>query len=234
MTTPGAWKVLPHGPLVAVADGIWSVDGTLHGMDLPRRMVIVRRGDGSLLLHSVVAVDDVVRAQIEALGPIAVILVPNAWHRLDAGQYKDHYPAARVLCPRGATQKVSAVVDVDGSYDDLGSDPRVRLCHWQGVKENEGIVQVDGKDGTTLIVNDAIFNLPHFKGLFGLIYGRWMGNAGKPVVSFVFRVYVVKDKGAFRAHLRELAALPALRRLVMSHGTPIVDDVAALLTRFAS
>jgi hypothetical protein len=228
MKAHSTWTVMPHGPLVTIADGLWSVEGSLEGMPLGRRMVIVRAGDGSLIVHSAVAVDDVVRAQIEALGPIKTLLVPNAWHRLDARVFKDRYPAARVLCPAGARKKVQEVVDVDGSYDDFGADTRVRMLHWRGVQEAEGILVVDGDDGTSLVVNDAVFNLPHFSGLFGLIYGRFMGNCGKPVISFVFRVLVVKDKPAFRGHLRELMALPKLKRIVLSHGATI-DDAAAVL-----
>jgi hypothetical protein len=51
------WTVLDHGPLEQLAENVWFVDGSLGGNNpLPRRMTIVRRDDGSLVLHNGVAV----------------------------------------------------------------------------------------------------------------------------------------------------------------------------------
>src|SRR5689334_19384503 len=97
-----AWTVLEHGPLEQLADNLWRVQGAVPGMSLRRNMTVVRRRDGSLLLHSPIALDEPRRTELERLGKIAVIVVPNAGHRLDAPAYKARYPEVTVFCPRGA------------------------------------------------------------------------------------------------------------------------------------
>ncbi len=67
------WKVLPHGDIVELEENIWSVTGQF---DIPfnplkRVMTIVRREDGKLLLHGLMALDDARQKQIEALGECA-------------------------------------------------------------------------------------------------------------------------------------------------------------------
>ncbi len=55
-----AWHEQPHGALVRHADNLWSVEGAIPdmGMPLERRMTVVRRADGSLALHSVIALGE--------------------------------------------------------------------------------------------------------------------------------------------------------------------------------
>ena len=100
-----SWKVLEHGPLEQLADNIWRVQGAVPGMSLKRTMTVVRRADGSLLLHSPIALDEVHQQKLDALGTVAVIVVPNAGHRLDVPGYKARYPNVVVFCPRGGRRK---------------------------------------------------------------------------------------------------------------------------------
>jgi hypothetical protein len=62
------WNVLNHGPLEKLADNLWRVEGALPGMSLRRTMTVVRRADGSLPLHSPIALDDERLRELEALG----------------------------------------------------------------------------------------------------------------------------------------------------------------------
>src|SRR5690349_22929626 len=94
------WTVLPHGPIQRLSERLWRVEGTLPSLPLPRVMTIARRSDGGLVVHNAIAVDDTVRAEIAAWGPIAAIIVPNGYHRLDAPAFHSRYPGARVVCPR--------------------------------------------------------------------------------------------------------------------------------------
>lgn len=227
------WTVHAHGPLVQEAEGVWRIDGSLPDMPLPRRCTLVRCSDGSLLIHSGIAADARTMDQLDALGPVKWLVVPNAYHRLDAYVFKARYPQARVLCPRGATAKVREVVEVDGTLDDFPPDARVRMFHLDGVGEREGAVTVSGPDGVTLILNDALFNLEKMRGLFGFVYGTLMGNAGKPKVTTLYRRFVVKNRRAFREHLERLASIPGLQRILMSHGVPITHRAPQVLTEVA-
>lgn len=223
------WKVLPHGPIEKLADHLWRVEGNLESGEMKRVMSIGKRADGTLVVHNAIALAEPEMAEIDAWGKVATILVPNGFHRLDAKIFKDRYPAARVLCPAGARDKVAQVVPVDGSYADLASDGVVELQELEGTKQREGAMIVRSGADTTLVLNDAVFNMPHLSGFAGFVLRRLTGSTGGPRVSRIAKWLVVADKPAFRAHLEKLAALPGLQRVVVSHHQTITEDPAGTL-----
>ncbi len=196
------WRVLRHGPIERLEPNLWSVTGTLQGMSLKRVMTVVRLGDGRVVIHSAIALDEPAMAEIEAWGKPAVLLVPNAYHRLDAPAYLSRYPDLKVYCPRGSRAKVEEVVRVDGDYDDLVGDASMTLEHLDGVRKVEGVVTVRSNSGSTLVFNDAVFNMPHGRGVPGFIFRHITGSTGGPRVTRLFRVMAVKDKAAFRGSPR--------------------------------
>ncbi len=233
-----AWKVLPHDAPVQLADNLWRVEADVPGMSLRRCMVVARLASGDLVIHNAVAMDEAGMAWLEGLGRVANVVVPNGFHRLDAPRFKARYPDARVICPRGARKKVEELVAVDATYDALPQpdpgDDSVRFEHLDGAKDGEGVMIVRSSDGHSLVFNDAVFNLSHGRGLFWLIYGRLLGNAGGPKVTTITRLLLLKDKRAFRGHLERLAELPELQRIVVAHGAVIDRDAAEVLRGIAA
>ncbi len=227
------WRVLGHGPLEQLADGVWRVEGSLPGMALKRVMTIARLANGSLVVHNAIALDDKGMSALDALGKVAFILVPNGYHRLDAPTFAKRYPEARVLVPRGARAKVAEVVNVSGDYGDFPADPRVKLEHLDGVRDGEGVMSIESDDGVTLVLNDVVFNMPHLPGFGGFVV-RALGSSGGPRVTRIARTLLIKDKRAVRAHLERLAATPRLKRIVVSHHEVITDDPGATLARVAA
>jgi hypothetical protein len=228
------WKVLPHGPIEKLSANLWRVEGNLEGMDMKRVMSIGKRADGTLVVHNAIALGDAEMAEIERWGKVATIVVPNGYHRLDAKVFKDRYPDARVLCPPGAKARVAQVVPVDGSYGDLPADGAVELQLLDGTKEREGAMIVKAGGDTSLVLNDAVFNMPHLKGFIGFMLRRVTASSGGPRVSRVSKWLVVADKKAFRAHLERLAELPGLARVVVSHHETITEDAPGTLKRVAA
>ena len=230
------WRVLPHDPPTQLGEDLWRVEGDLEGMALRRCMVVARLASGDLVLHNGVALDEPGMAWLEGLGRPRWLIVPNGWHRLDAARYRARYPDLTVICPRGARKKVAQRVAVGATYDALPrpGDGVVSLEHLDGLKGVEGVMRVDSADGATLVFNDALFNLPHGKGLFWWLYGRVLGNTGGPKVTLITRLLMVKDQAALRAHLERLAATPDLRRVIVAHGAVIEADAAEVLRSVAA
>ncbi|MFW5739722.1 MAG: hypothetical protein ACOC1F_05090 [Myxococcota bacterium] len=226
------WTVLEHGPIEKLHDRLWRVEGEIPNMGLRRVMTIARMDDDRLVIHSAIALDDASMKEIEAWGDPSYLVVPNGWHRLDAPAFKERYPSIRVICPRGSRKAVEKVVAVDGSYDDLPSDLHVSLEHAPGTKDGEGVMLVRGEGGTTLVFNDLIFNLPHGRGLAGLVF-RVIGSTGGPRVTRVGKWFVVKDRKALRVYLEKLASQQEIERIIMSHGAPITVDPAGVLRSIA-
>ncbi len=199
------WKVLPHGPIEVVSERLRVVEGSLPGMPLKRVMSAVKLDDGTLVIHSAIALDPSTQKELEAWGRPRILLVPCAWHRLDAPAYKTRHPSIAVFCPEGAREKVG----------------------------KEGYLELADDAGVTLIFNDAVFNQPHLPGSFGFVY-KLIGSSGGPRVPPLVRVAMVRDKRALRAHLERLADTPQLRRVVMSHGARVEHEPGAFLRQVAA
>jgi len=226
------WTVMPHGPIERLADNLWRVRGELARMPIGRVMTLARRSDGVVVIHNAIALEESLMAEIEAWGRPGYILVPNRFHRLDAPAFAARYPDARVLCPAGARKKVGQVVRVDGDYGDFPADADVSLAHFDGTRDREGVLVVRSADGTSLVVNDVLFNLRPMRGLLGLFL-RLDGATGRPRVPRVSRLLLVGDRAALRAHLERLAG-PDLRRVIVSHGDVLSEDAAAALRAAAA
>jgi hypothetical protein len=161
-------------------------------------------------------------AAIEALGPVRWIIVPSGYHRIDAPAFAARYPDAKVMTPAGATQRVAKKVRVDGTLDLLPADPQLAWQPLAGVPSEVALVHTDGKR-STLIFNDAFMNLPaKLPGFKGFIV-KLIGSTGGPKVSRTAKYFIVKDRPAYADHLRRLAELPGLSRVIMAHGA-ILDE----------
>lgn len=227
-----SWSVSPHGPLVQLEDNLWRVEQALP-QTLPRVMTVVRMSDGRLIVHSAIALDEASMKRLEQAGEVAFLVVPNGGHRRDARIFKDRYPSARVVTPRGAQKRVEEVVPVDLTYEQFPGDDTVQFETLDGVGEQEGAVIVRSGAATTVVLNDAIFNMPHQPGALGFAL-RLLGSSGGPRVTRVGKLAFVKDKDAFRRHLERLAARPGLRRVIVSHVDVIEQAPAEALRRAAA
>jgi hypothetical protein len=225
--TAGAWKVMEHGPIEKLAENLWRVEGALPRMSLRRVMTVARRMDGRLALHSAIALEEPAMKELEAWGKPSFLLIPNAYHRLDAAAYKKRYPNLTVLAPRGSRAKVAEAIAVDGSYEDFPTDERVRLVTLPGVGEREGALLVRSNDGLSVVLNDVLFNMDKKRDFLGYVFTTLMGSAPGPRVSRLARLALVKEPKALRSEFERLAALPELERLIVSHEKLTVGRAAS-------
>jgi hypothetical protein len=227
------WTVLAHQRIEKLEDNLWHVAGAIPNMPFTRHMTLVKLADGRVLMHGAICLEDEAMAEIEAWGEPSILLVPNGWHRLDVPAFAARYPGLQIFCPTGSRKKVEEAVPVVGSYDDLDVGSEVQLQHLRGVADAEGVMRVRSAGGTTLVFNDALFNINAGKG------PRWwmvrlMGSAGGPKVTRLGKMTLVKDKAALREHLQALANLEGLTRLIPGHGDVIDRDASAVLKRVAA
>src|SRR5687768_14334418 len=229
------WKVLPHGKLTAVEDNILTVIGRIRMplAELPRRMTVVRLGDGRLVVYSAIALDEESMKRLEAFGRPAFLIVPNDHHRLDAGSWKTRYPQMKVIAPEAARAKVAKAVPVDATGADF-DDPSVRLIAVAGTGARELALEIASPAGTTLVVNDIIGNIRDASGVGGwfLRLMRFAGDA--PHVPRPVKAVMVSNKPALAAQFRRWADLPSLRRILVSHGSAIEEDPRGALNALAA
>lgn len=218
------WTVRPHGPLEQLTDSLWHLEGEVPTMAIGRHMVVARRADGSLVVHNAIACDEQVMAQLDALGPVAYVIAPNAFHRIDGGRYAERYPAAKILTPKPAMARVRQRMRVDGDVLELPADETLRAMPLPGVVGEAMLLHTDQDGHVTAIFNDILFNLPDtVPGVSGLIM-RLLGSVGGAKVTRVAKWGLVKDRAALRARFLELSANEMLVRVVPGHGALISGE----------
>ncbi len=229
------WTVLPHRKLTTLDEGLLTVVGDLHMPlgDFPRRMTVARLRDSRLVIFSAIALDESEMRSLDAYGTPGFLVVPNDIHRMDAKIWKDRYPDMIVVAPEGSREKVEEVVHVDTTSPDFG-DAKVRFITVPGTEQHEAALEVESPGGTTLVVNDLIWNLHDRPGFGGWLF-RLAGFTGdEPRIPTLVEMRAIKDKEALRAQLDAWAYIADLRRIVVSHGDVITDDPANVLRGLVS
>ena len=220
------------GSLMPFAEGVWLSTAPVQflGLRLTATMTVLRLGDGSLLLHSPVAMTPERRAAVEALGPVAHLYSPNTFHHLRLGDWAAAFPSAKLHAPPGLAKK----------RPDLRID---RVHHsvpepaFAGVAEEH---RIDGfrleetaifyRPAATLLVADLVHNIGRPTHGWTKIYTRAMGFYDKVALSRAIRWTAFPDEAAARRSVDRLLALP-FERLVVGHGAPLATGGKEVLAR---
>jgi hypothetical protein len=228
------WKVLPHGKLTEVDQNILTVTGSIPMplTNLPRRMTIARLSGKRLVVFSAIALDESSMRVLATYGKPAFLVVPSDKHRLDAKIWKERFPDMLVVAPVGSRKKVEEVVHVDVLAPKFG-DPAVEFITVAGTGGHEAALLIHTPNGSTLVLNDLVGNIRKTSG-FGGWFLRMMKFAGdEPQIPRPVQWTLVRDRPALRAQFLKWAALPTLKRILVSHGEPIDIDPAEALRDFA-
>ena len=200
--------------------------------DFPRRMTVVRLHDGRLVVYSAIALDEAEMQALEAFGEPSYLVIPNDIHRMDAKIWKNRYPQMRVVAPAGVTKQVEEVVPVEDTAPNFG-DPQVQFVTVPGTRDREAALLVRTWSGTTLVVNDLIWNLDDRPGFGGWLF-HLLGFTGRePRIPALVELRGINDKHALRDQLERWARIPGLNRIIVSHGKIVSRDAKGVLDRLA-
>jgi hypothetical protein len=229
-----SWKVLPHGQLSVVDENLLTVVGDLPMPvgDFPRRMTVARLRDGRLVIFSAIALDESEMAAIERIGQPTFLVVPSDLHRMDAKIWKQRYPHLVVLAPQGARAKVEEVVHVDDTHFDF-RDNTVRFVTVPGTEDTEAALLVTNATGTTLVVNELIWNIDNRPGFGGWLMRMAGLTAPEPKIPALIALRSIKDRPALRHQLEEWSKIYSLKRIIVSHGSIIEDKPTQVLRDLA-
>lgn len=211
--------------IVEIADGVWGADTTIGiglGAHLPLRMTVLRDDDG-LLLVSPIAIDDVLAGAIAELGEVRTIVGPNLMHHKHLAAAKDRYPDARLLGAPGLADKRG-----DLEFDDVAdSGPWSHALEARRIEGADKLSEVVlwHRPSRTLVVTDAVFNIPDASGATWLILKYLSGALGRVEQSRLIRT-LTKDREATARSVEDVLAWP-FDRVVMAHGNVVQTDAEA-------
>ena len=95
-------RLEPAGPEFWIAEG--PVVSFLS-FPYPTRMAVARLANNDLFVWSPIALDDALKAEMNALGRVAHLISPNKLHHLYLGEWKAAWPAAGLYASPGLAAK---------------------------------------------------------------------------------------------------------------------------------
>lgn len=221
-------------------DRLWHVTATFQGNGPPMRRMIIYKPNKtqSLLLVSPTAVPEAIMQQIEALGSIDYLIIPNAYHRADAAVYHKRYPKAKVATlPDWVRTKVSEVVPVDMDVRELATtfsgSVKVRRIEGMGdPAKEEGDFEyayefrLCDESSWAFCVTDALFNFQD-KSTANWIFGTrgivQPNGCCTPIMGRISK-FMAFDKKLVKEFYQGLAQRDDLKMILMAHGDVFVGD----------
>jgi hypothetical protein len=216
--------------LRALAPDLWVVDRPqrFFGLSVGTRMTVMRLADGSLMLHSPIALDDRVRHELDALGPVRFVVAPNRVHHLYAGDVAPSYPEARLWIGPGLEVKrpdlrYVAILDDEAPAEWRG---QVDQVFFRG-RPYENEIVFFHRASRTLIMCDLAFNFGPTAPLTTRIWMSLMLSYGKFGPSKLDPL-LIRDRPAARASLKKILAWD-FDRVIVAHGDVLERGGHALL-----
>ena len=219
-------KIFPHGLPESVAQALWEVTGTLS-FPLPRKMVIHRLADGTLLLQNVVAMDESGMRALEAIGRPSIMVVAHTMHTMDAPFYAQRYPEMKVVTTKDIATKLDGKVKVDATPQEALPGLGIHPHEVPGMKYDEIVLDVptgDADGARALLFTDVVgCGKPS-----GLLM-RLLGPPGGRGVPRIVKLRQLSDKARTGDFLREMANTPQLRLVLGAHSDVVTSDAPAFL-----
>ena len=201
--------------------------------DIGARMTVVRLRDGSLVLHSPVALDAETRIALDALGPVRWVIGPSRLHHLFLSQYVAAYPGA-VLCGAPGLARKRADLRFAHVLDDAFRTTwagELELLLFDGAPGMSEVVFLH-PESRTLILTDLAFNLPPGAPNRARLFHALVGAAGRFGPHRIVRA-AIRDKRAARRSVDRMLAWD-FDRVVVSHGEVLeTGGKRAMETAFA-
>jgi hypothetical protein len=197
------------------------------GCRFDARMSVIRLRDGRLLVHSPCPIETVTKAEIEALGSVAVIIAPGNYHWLNIGSARDAFAGAEIhICP-GVDKKDPTLLDAKI----LGDEPNpIWAADFDQVlvRGSRFICEVAfyHRDSKTLILVDLIENFgDDTKNVGGWLKFWWkvvfrMWNRPKPAPEYQIGW---KNRAEAKSCLEKILTW-GFERIIISHGDLIEKD----------
>lgn len=232
MTKGSYAKVRRHGPLVAVADDIWQVEGTITpgmGMTITRNMTVLREGQSLTIVNSV-RLDDATEQELLKLGTVKHVVKLGHYHGQDDPYYVGRF-SAQLWAQPGAQHLGGLSTDRE-----LVEDGPLPLSAWspklfvfRNVKFSESALFLT--DAGILLTCDSIQNwLPGMPGCswFAKLMMPRLGFPPGPLVGPFWRKYMTVPGKPLTEDFARLCALP-VRQVLVAHGAPIREDGSAAI-----
>lgn len=210
-------------PLEQLATHLWVAQRPLPLVvgDIGARMTVMRLSDGTLMLHSPVALDPPLKGALDALGSVRWIIGPSKVHHLFISAFVQAYPGAMLCGAPGLAEKRpdlairhTLTVPLPAGWPEEISTQLVEGAPWM----NE--VALFHRSSRTLVLTDLVFNDPP-GATHARLFHRLVGATGKFGPHRLIR-FGMRDRAATRRSIDRILAWD-FDRIIMSHGAIVAS-----------
>jgi hypothetical protein len=210
------------------AEDIWfeTRRARFFGVETGSRMTVVRMAGGALFVHSPVGLDDALRAEVDALGQVAVVVSPSLFHHLHVGAWMQAYPRVVFCACPGLEWKRPDLAFHFVTADEPHALWRGELeqVYFSARRENE--VVFFHPRTRTLVCADAMLNLSTHDRASTRLVARLMNNTA-PGVGWM-EPLMIRDRRLARRQVDRILAWD-FDRAVLSHGAPLDARATGLM-----
>jgi hypothetical protein len=211
---------------------IWTIDAPCRffGIEIGARMTVVRLSSGELWVHSPLDVQETVRRQITALGPVRYLVAPSRFHYREVAAFHRHYPEAEVF---GTPHVIRAHPKVGFTGALTDAPPPAWAADLDQIAV-QGHMFLDERvflhrASRTLIVADLILSAHADSAWSFRLVSKLTGLFDRPGPPPDMRL-TFRDRPAARASIRRILAWD-FDRIVLSHGHLIPPGGKEVLQR---
>jgi hypothetical protein len=215
-----------------LATDLWVADGSLRfvGIEVGRRMTVVRLPGRRLVVHSPVPPEPALVAEVVGLGSVDWLVAPNRFHHLSIEPWAREFPESAVLLAPGLKEKrpelrVTAALS-DGAPAEWAGE--IELLRIDGAPRVNEVVLFHRSTGT-LIAADLAFNIGPSSPFVTRLLFRLAGRPGELAPTAAEKL-LIRDRPAFRLSLERVLAWP-IERVIVSHGDVVEKGGRQALAR---
>lgn len=210
---------ISSGKLTKLSENLWIADASqkVMGFEFGTRMTVVRLDTGDLMLHSPIAINEKLKAELDYIGKVKYLVGSNRFHHMHIGNCLESYPEAEVWGAPGLPEKrkdiqFKGVIETGTVF---GSDGELQHLLFEGMPLMNEVVFYH-PESKTLIVSDMLFNFPEDVSFGFRLFLRLFGLYGEPKLSVLERWFLVRDKNKARESAKKVLALD-FDRVVLAH-----------------
>lgn len=211
-----------------IDSNLWVAEQPLKyfGLEVGTRMTVIRLTNGKLMVISAISIDEAIINQLNQLGEVGYIIVPNLYHHLFVADFKLCYPHAELWAVSGMERKRP-----DLQIDKIITEGKNSLI--DGVEyvlvQGFNTLDINGysplnecvffhAESRTLIVTDIVFHInnqfasPSIKLLTRLL-GAY--NQLRPTL---LEKFATQDKAKVKCSIQQILKWD-FERVIMAHGS---------------
>ena len=218
--------------LKKIADGLWCAQHKFrkNGVLVSSRMTVIELPGEKLWIHSPIPVTATMRAQLDAIGCVHTIIIPNKSHQLFLGHFLTHYPYPTIYGPTDTdlSRTGSATCRCLDSTTTENWSPTLSYWVFNGIPKIEESIWFH-TISSTLIITDLCQHWSGDMPISAYIYAKLNGVARQLSVPRIVR-HMVTDKPAAAASVEQILKLP-VARVVLGHNSIIESEAHKQLTK---